>query len=159
MFRLISIGLLLCLSLSSALSARDININNLAAEAAKQNKHLLIWLHKTDCGYCESMREFTLEDENIAAVLKKAFLFVHININEKDDVTFKTFKGDGKAFAKKVGYNFYPSSLFFDAKADLIFAAAGYIEENDFLMMLTYVDSGAYRTMKYDIYRQQKGQR
>ena len=158
MFKFITISLLLCLSLSS-LSAREINLNALATDAAKQNKHLLVWLHKTDCGYCESMREFTLEDEKVAAVLKKSYLFSHINISENDEIIYKTFKGNGKAFAKKVGYNFYPSSLFLNEKADLIFAAAGYIEEKDFLIMLEYVDSGAYRRMKYDLFRQQKGRR
>lgn len=158
MFKFITISLLLCLSLSS-LSAREINLNALATDAAKQNKHLLVWLHKTDCGYCESMREFTLEDEKVAAVLKKSYLFSHINISENDEITYKTFKGNGKAFAKKIGYNFYPSSLFMNEKADLIFAAAGYIEEKDFLIMLEYVDSGAYRQMKYDLFRQQKGKR
>lgn len=158
MFKFITISLLLCLSLSS-LSAREINLNALATDAAKRNKHLLVWLHKTDCGYCESMREFTLEDEKVAAVLKKSYLFSHINISENDEIIYKTFKGNGKAFAKKVGYNFYPSSLFLNEKADLIFAAAGYIEEKDFLIMLEYVDSGAYRRVKYDLFRQQKGRR
>jgi len=157
-FKFITISLLLCLSLSS-LSAREINLNALATDAAKRNKHLLVWLHKTDCGYCESMREFTLEDEKVAAVLKKSYLFSHINISENDEIIYKTFKGNGKAFAKKVGYNFYPSSLFLNEKADLIFAAAGYIEEKDFLIMLEYVDSGAYRRVKYDLFRQQKGRR
>ena len=158
MFKLITIPLFLCLSLAT-LAAREINLDNLAAKAAEQNKHLLVWLHKTDCGYCESMREFTLEDENVAAVLKNSYLFVHINISENDNVTYKSFKGSGKAFAKKVGYNFYPSSLFLNGKTEIVFAAAGYIEEKDFLMMLKYVDSGAYRHMKYDMFRQQEGKR
>ena len=158
MFKLIPFSLFLYAILFSALSAREININTLALKAAQEDKHLLVWLHKTDCGYCESMREFTLEDDRIAASLKKSFLLIQINVSEKDDVIYGEFKGTGKEFAKNVGYNFYPSSLFFDADAKMIFAAAGYIEENDFAVMLNYIESGAYRKTRYDIYRQKRGQ-
>jgi len=144
---------------ASSLSARDINLNKLAADAATQQKHLLVWLHKTDCGYCESMREFTLEDDAVAAQLERSFLFVQINVSENDTVTYKTFTGSGKAFAIKVGYNFYPSSLFMNDKADIVFAAAGYIEEGDFKKMLTFVETGLYKTMSYDAFRQQENKR
>ena len=147
---------LFLIALSASLFARDIDLNRLASDAAQHNKHLFVWLHKTDCGYCEAMREFTLQDDAIASVVKASFVFVHINVNEKDIVTFKTFKGSGKAFAKEVGYSFYPSSLFMDAKADIVFAAPGYIEERDFAVMLKFVRSGAYKKMGYDCFRRQE---
>jgi thioredoxin-related protein len=152
----ISLSFLFFTTIVLSLSARDINLNILSADAAKQNKHLLVWLHKTDCGYCEAMREFTLDDDTIKPVLKKSFVFVHINVNEKDVVTHKEFKGDGKAFAKRVGYSFYPSSLFMDQNAEIVFAVPGSIEERDFLVMLNFVRSGAYKKMGYDCYRRQE---
>lgn len=140
------------LIVSAVSFARDIDLNTLAADAAAHQKHLLVWLHKTDCGYCESMREFTLEDDNVSPYLKAHFVFEHINVNEKDTVSYKTFKGDGKAFAKTVGFNFYPSSVFMDKSAEIVFAAPGYIEERDFMVMLKYVQSGAYKKMGYDCF-------
>lgn len=142
-----------------SLSARDINLDQIAADAAKQNKYLLVWLHKTDCGYCEAMREFTLDDDNVKPVLKQSFVFVHINVNENDTITHRGFKGDGKTFAKRVGYSFYPSSLFLDAGAEIVFAAPGSIEERDFLVMLNFVRSGAYKKMGYDCFRRQEEKR
>jgi len=139
-----------------ALSARDIDLNSLASEAAKLNKHLLVWLHKTDCSYCEAMREFTLEDEAVAADLKEAFVFVHINVLEEDKITFGTFVGNGKSFAKRVGYSFYPSSVFLDGNANIVFAAPGYIEERDFKVMLKFVSSDSYKKMGYDCFRRQE---
>lgn len=150
------IPFLLLIAFVTAAFSRDINIDTLAAEAAKQNKHLLVWLHKTDCGYCESMREFTLEDDTIAPVLAKDFIFEHINVNEKDTVTYKSHQSDGKAFAKKVGFSFYPSSIFMNAKADIVFAAPGYIDEKDFIVMLHFVRSGAYSEMGYDCFRRKE---
>ena len=139
--------------------AQTINIDTLAEQAAQQDKHLLVWLHKTDCGYCESMQEFTLEDETVAAMLSQSFLFKPINVYDEDTVIHGSFKGNGKSFAKKVGYSFYPTSLFFDKDAKLIFAAPGYIEERDFTVMLQFIQSGMYKKMGYDCFRRQEGKR
>jgi len=144
------------LLLALTLNARDINVETMAADAEKSGKYLLVWLHKTDCGYCEAMREFTLDNEKVKAVLKKDFVFEHINVNDGDTVSYKDFKGSGKAFAKMTGYSFYPSSLFFDGDAEMIFAAPGYIEEDSFLVMLDYVRSGAYKKMGYDGFRRRE---
>ncbi len=141
-----------------SLPARDIDLNTMAAYAAKEGKHLLVWLHKTDCGYCETMREFTLADDRIKPLLKRDFVFVHINVYDRDDVTFQDFRGDGRAFAKKVGYNFYPSSLFLDKNAEIVFAAPGYIGENDFLSMLKFVAMRAYEKQEYNRFLKQEKQ-
>ena len=37
--------------------ARDINLNDLVQKATQKNKHLFVFLHRTDCGYCESLKE------------------------------------------------------------------------------------------------------
>lgn len=151
-----SVSFLLLSFIVSVAFGRDVDIDALAASAAKEQKHLLVWLHKTDCGYCESMREFTLEDDKIAPMLEKGFVFEHINVYDNDTITYKSFKGNGKAFAKKVGYSFYPSSLFLDKDAEIVFAAPGYIEERDFAVMLKFVQSGAYKKMGYDCFRRQE---
>ncbi|MHC3995806.1 thioredoxin family protein [Thiomicrolovo sp. ZZH C-3] len=147
------ITLLILLSFFFSLSARDIDLDRIALDTAKQKKTLLVWLHKNDCGYCEAMYEFTLGDDHVAPQLESSFTLVDININDDDTVTFKDFKGSGHDFAKHVGYNFYPSSLFIDADAEIIFAAPGYVEEKDFTNMLDYVSSGAHKTMTYDSFK------
>lgn len=92
-------------------------------------------------------------------MLAKSFVFVPINVSDNDTVTFKTFKGSAKAFAKRLGYSFYPSSLFMDAHADIVFAAPGYIKLNDFAVMLRFIKSGAYKKMDYDRYHRQEKKR
>ena len=138
--------------LHSILIAREINLNNLSKTAIKSNKTLFVFLHKTDCGYCESMIEFTLDDEKIKPFLKKRFLFVHINITEKDSITYRDFKGSGRDFAKQIGFNFYPTSLFFDEQNDLSYAAPGYQDEKKFFAILHYVDSKSYNKISFRKY-------
>ena len=137
-----------------SLQAREINLNTLNAQALKQNKHLFVFLHRTDCGYCDSMLQFTFDDDKVTPLLENAFLFVHINIFDEDSVTYKSFKGNGRAFAKHIGYNVYPTSLFFDAHNTLIYAAAGYRDEKDFYSILNYVNGRHYATMDYDDYKE-----
>ena len=149
---------LIILTLQQSLYAREINLNNLIDRAKESDKHLLVWLHKTDCGYCESMKEFTLQNDTIKLFTDKNFLYVHINVYDKDKVTYKKFVGSGREFAKNIGYDFYPSSLFFDDNRDIVFTEVGYIDnsrtpnEKRFFSILNYIESKSYKKMDFEDY-------
>jgi len=134
--------------------ARDIDIDKLVQQAKSSKKHLFVFLHKTDCGYCESMIEFTLDDDAVKKMVETKFLFVHININDKDNVSYRDFKGSGKEFVQHIKYNFYPSSLFFDDDGDLSYAVPGYRDEEVFNIILHYVDSKSYDKISFRKYRE-----
>ena len=149
---------LLILTLQLTLDARVINIDNIITTAKKSDKHLFIWLHKTDCGYCENMREFTLENETIKAFIDKNFIFIHINVYEKDSVKYQDFRGNGLEFAKEIGYNFYPSSLFFNDEGDMVLSEVGFIDkdkepnEERFYKILNFINSKSYEKMNISDY-------
>ncbi|MDF1876151.1 thioredoxin fold domain-containing protein [Sulfurimonas sp. SAG-AH-194-I05] len=151
---------LLCLIflLQTSLNARDINLNTLTQDIENTDKHLFVWFHKTDCGYCENMREFTLLNETMKAFIEKYFIFIHININEKDNVIYKDFRGDGKEFASYIGYNLYPSSFFFNSKKELVFEEIGYLDTNKvanetrFYKILNFIQSKAYKDLELHEY-------
>ncbi len=158
MFKLILKSFLIILTLQFTLQAREINLNTIIDTATKTDKHLFVWLHKTDCGYCENMKEFTLQNDTIKAFIDKNFIYVHINVYEKDSVIYKNFQGNGREFAKKIGYDFYPTSLFFNEKKDLILPEVGYIDneiksnEQRFFTILNYISSKSYKKMDYEDY-------
>jgi len=145
--------------LQITLQARVINLDNIITKAKKEQKHLFVWLHKTDCGYCENMREFTLENEIVTPFIEKNFIFIHINVYEKDTIKYQDFKGNGQEFAKEIGYNFYPASLFFDNEGELVFAEVGFIDndknpnEERFYKILNFIKSNAYENMNYEDYK------
>jgi len=112
----------------ASLYAKEINIDKAALKARDLHKHLFVFLHKTDCGYCESMIQFTFEDELIKPFIKKNFLYLSINVNDNDIVSYKDFKGSGREFAKSIGYDFYPTALFFDKMANIVEVEVGYID-------------------------------
>ena len=115
---------------------RDINIDKLSLQASKHDKILFIFIHTTDCGYCESMREFTLDEEKVKKLIEKSFIFEHINVRDNDTITYQDFRGSGAKFVQEIGYTFYPTSLFFDKESDLIYAKPGYVNEKKFYDIL-----------------------
>lgn len=109
-------------------------------------------MHQTDCGYCESMIQFTLDDDANVPLLKKHFIYTHINIKESDHVVYNDFQGNGREFAREIGYDFYPSSIFMDANYKIIYAIPGYQDEKHFFHLLNYLISNKYTTMDFDTY-------
>ncbi|MDP3301444.1 MAG: thioredoxin fold domain-containing protein [Sulfuricurvum sp.] len=144
---------LFIIAFNISLFARNIDIDAIVKNSVKNDKHLFVFLHRTDCGYCESMLMFTLDDEPVKELITKDFIYLHINISEDDVVKYKNFKGSGRDFAKNVGYNIYPSSLFLNTKGEIIHAVAGYQDKDQFLLVLKYVNSGAYKTMGFQSFK------
>jgi len=150
---------LLILLFQLTLQAREINLDKLIDTATKTDKHLFVWLHKTDCGYCQNMQEFTLKNEVIADFIKKNFIYVHINVRESDKVYYQGFEGSGMEFAKHIGYNFYPTSLFFDKSGDLTFVEVGFLDseslpnEEKFFKILNFISSKSYENSEFSDYK------
>lgn len=136
-----------------SLFARNIDIDAIVKKSVKNDKHLFIFLHRTDCGYCESMLMFTLDDDPVKELINEDFVYLHINISEDDVVKYKKFTGNGRNFAKNVGYNIYPSSLFLNTKGEIIHAIPGYQDKDQFLLVLKYVKSFAYKTMDFHSFK------
>jgi thioredoxin-related protein len=137
-----------------SLFARDIDINTITKDSAASKKYVFIFLHRTDCGYCDSMQMFTLDDDPVKKLIEKDFVFVHINISENDVVKYEDFTGSGRDFAEYVGYDFYPSSLFLNSANEIIYAIPGYQDEKKFLVILKYIASGAYKKMDYRTFKE-----
>ncbi|MDO8453068.1 MAG: thioredoxin fold domain-containing protein [Sulfurimonas sp.] len=128
-------------------SANDIKIDTLFSEAERSHKHVLIFLHKPNCGYCERMIDFTLQNEKIALKIKKDFIFVDINIADTGKVSFNNFEGSKRDFAKYLGYDFYPSTIFINSKKEIVYSQPGYQDEDKYFKILSYIDSHSYEEM------------
>lgn len=156
MYKTIVSLFLLIIAFNISLFARNIDIDAIVKNSVKNGKHLFVYLHRTDCGYCESMLTFTLDDDPVKELITKKFVYLNINISEEDLVTYKDFSGNGRAFAKYVGYNIYPSSLFLNSENEMIYAIPGYQDKEQFLLVLKYVNSGAYKTTSFQSFKKKK---
>ena len=135
---------LMLLTVVSMTFANDVDLDQLVVEAKKTNKHILVFLHITGCNYCLKMQEWTFDDDNVIAAIKKDFIFVDINVRDKGLVSFDNMKISKLKFAKEIGYPMYPTCLFFDKNGELVYDEVGYRDESKFLKTLQLVSSKAY---------------
>ncbi len=134
-------------------SADNINLDTIIGKAKKSHKYVLIFLHRPNCSYCETMIEFTLPDKKIVQKIKKSFIFIDIDIGDSGKVIFDDFKGTKQEFAKYLGYNFYPSTVFIDRTKDEVYGVAGYKDEDEFLNILRYIESHSYKDMDIEDFK------
>ena len=137
--------ILLFLVFASSLFSDNINLNKIIKDATASNTPVYLFIHQTDCGYCESMIEFTFDDDIVIKELKN-FVFVDVNIKLPGRITYENFEGTFKEFAIDIGFNFYPSSLFFEKNGELMYGQPGYIEEKEFNTLLLEMKSDFDKT-------------
>ncbi len=141
----------LLLSLFSILlSAKDLNLDTIVANA--DGKPLFVFMHKPHCGHCAHMIKFTLHDKEIAKEINTKFVYVDLFTGDEGDIIFKDFKGSRRAFAKSIGYDFYPTSLFIDAKGKIVNITPGAREQDFFINVLNYVSTKQYHSMEFETY-------
>lgn len=149
--KIISFFLLLIL-LPTLLFSREINIDKLIDKATKEHKHLFVFLHWTNCVYCQEMITFTLQDDSIQKTIKKDFLYIDVNTAYKDIVIYKNIKRTSKEFVKYIGFG-YPTSLFFDKNKTIVGLFPGVYNSKEFLVVLKYISSETYKKMNFDDYQ------
>jgi len=157
MINLLTKTLFIWVLLQTSLLSNDINIDTQIIQAQKSNKEVILYLHRIGCSYCNSMQEFTLEDDNVAQYLSENYEVIHINVSLKEKITYKNKQSGGICLAKKIGYDFYPSVLFLDSNADIKYASVGYKDETEFMVILAFVKSSSYKTMSLNEYKNKIG--
>ena len=143
--------------LQTSLLSNEINIDKILKNAHNSNKEVMLYLHRVGCSYCNSMQEFTLEDDDVAEYLENNFQVIQINISHKDTYIYKGEKSGGICLAKRIGYDFYPSALFLDDGGDIKYASVGYNDDSEFLVILHYIYSHSNSSMKLDTYKEKIG--
>ena len=137
--------------LFSQLEAKDypLNINNLIDTATNQNKQILIFFHMDHCGYCKRMEKRVFKNTEIQNNLKKNFLFVDINIDDKGTVYFNKKTYSKRDFAHSVDVDFFPTVLFLDENYDITYTVRGYRDREKFKKILQFIQSKSYETIDF----------
>jgi len=98
------------------------------------------------------MIKFTLGDDEIKHEIDQKFKYVDIYTKESGTITYNNFKGSRRAFAKYLGYDFYPTSIFIDTNAKVVNATPGAREQDYFINVLNYVSTQQYKEMEFETY-------
>jgi thioredoxin-related protein len=143
--------------LQTSLLSNDIDIDKIVQDSYKNNKKVFLYLHRVGCGYCNSMEEFTLEDDDVKRYIKENYRLIDINVSYKDYFIYKGERKLGHTLVKELGYAFYPSALFLNKKGDIAYPAVGYKNEYEFLVILRYFKENIYQKESLSEYKKQIG--
>lgn len=133
-------------------SPNIIDIDNLSQKAEEEHKHVLLFFHKFGCGFCEKMRDVTLDDEKVENMIEKYFIFVDIGIDDEGQVKHKNFKGTKHDYAKSLEISFYPTVGFVDGNNSIVYGVIGYRGVESFLKALQYIETESYKLMDLDAF-------
>lgn len=135
---------------------------NEALEAQKQHpKKILIDVYATWCGPCQKLEKDTFKNEYIAQYINQNFYPVKFNAEGNESVTYKgkTYRNPGYSphrkgrnttheFTMAADVRGYPTMIFLDENANIIFPISGYMSPSDIEPYLNFVASDAFKTVK-----------
>lgn len=141
------------LFVSSLFALETVALDAISGKAKSEHKHLLLFFHKKYCGFCEKMKNVTLDDPKVKSYIDKHFIFIDVGINDKGMIQHKSFNGTKHAYARSLGISLYPSVGFIDGNNTLVYGTIGYRDSKAFDIILKYVQSKAYISMELEAYK------
>jgi thioredoxin-related protein len=123
-----------------------------AAQAEKQNKHLIVDIYTTWCGWCKVMDRQTYGDPDVAAYLKSNFVLAKVNGESSAMLHWKGQALSERQFARSVGVTGYPATYFLKPNSELVGGVPGYIKAPDFMIYARYVNTRWYERGKIQAY-------
>ena len=133
-------------------SQNIIDIDKLSQQAKQEHKYLLLFFHKFGCGFCEKMKDVTLDDDNVEKMIEKYFIFVDIGIDDEGQVKHKNFKGTKHDYVKSLEISFYPTVGFVDGNNSIVYGVIGYRGAESFLKALQYIETESYKLMDLEAF-------
>lgn len=130
-----------------------LNLQDDLREATANKKILMVLYEQDGCPYCIEMHKTTFTDPQIIATLKKNFEVVQLDIWGGREITdLNGVTHTEKDWARKLGIQFSPMIMFFDASGKEIFRIPGYYKPSLFATALKYVAQEQYKNLPFRAY-------
>jgi thioredoxin-related protein len=123
-----------------------------AERAAKQEKHLIVDVYTSWCGWCRVMERETYGNPEVAAYLKENFVLAKVNGESPNKLRWNGKEMTERQFARAVGVTGYPATFFMKPNAELLGGVPGYIKSPDFMVYSRYVATRWYQKGKIQEY-------
>src|SRR5882762_7958346 len=81
-------------------------------KAKKENKHLIVDVYTTWCGWCKVMDRQTYGNKEVAEYLTENFVLAKVNGESSAELHYKGEAMSEKMFARKVGVTGFPTTYF-----------------------------------------------
>ncbi len=122
--------------------------------AETQDTPILLEIYAPWCPYCQRMQETVYADSTVRAYLDRHFTYARLN----SDTTAGTHRFanrtlSSKQLASALGARGVPTTVFLKPDGRPIARQPGLIKRPQFLQMIRYVGSGAYREQSFSTFR------
>ena len=115
-----------------------------AERAKKENKHMIVDVYTTWCGWCKVMDRQTYGNVAVANYLTENFVLAKVNGESSAEIHWKGKVMTERAYARSVGVTGFPTTYFLKPDADIIGGAPGYIPPDNFIIYAKYVSTRWY---------------
>ncbi len=123
------------------------------AEAAAQDKRLILYFHQAGCPYCNKLIEDNFADPKIGKKVRENFDLVAINMwGDREVVQVGGNLFTEKTLAAAMNVNFTPTLLFFDEKKKVVLRLNGYYPPAEFVTAVEYVAAKKEQQISYSSY-------
>jgi len=123
-----------------------------AEKAAKQNKHLIVDIYTSWCGWCKVMDRETYGNAEVASYLTDNFVLAKVNGESASKLHWNGEELSERQFARKVGVTGYPATYFMKPNSELLGGVPGFIRPPDFMIYSRYVATRWYQKGKIQEY-------
>lgn len=122
-------------------------------EAWRTGKPVYIQFHATWCPYCRQLAKESYTRPDIEHLLNQEFVPVRIVQGSQEQ-----YHLNGKAYPiqeifDQHGVSAFPTLVFLKSDGRPLARMVGYINPDDFALLLRFVESGSYLRMSYEDYR------
>lgn len=130
---------------------------DLALQAAKRDKRpVYIQFHANWCPYCKKLAAESYTRTDVQKLLNEKFVPVQILDNSKESYTIKGQNYTVQDLLVKFKVSGFPTLVFLTSDGKPIGIIPGYVEADDFKILLEFIANEAYLSTDFDIYRQQQ---
>ena len=120
-----------------------------AEQAKKANKHLVVDIYTTWCGWCKVMDRQTYGNAEIADYLTQNFVLTKVNGESSSRLHWQGKVMTEREFARAVGVTGFPTTFFLKPDAEIVGGRPGFIQAKEFLMIARYVGTRWYEKGKF----------
>lgn len=124
---------------------------NAFADAEASGKFVFVYIYAPWCPYCQRIEEEVYTDADVQRLMNEHFVMVRVNGDDAEEM--HQFQGESvaaPALMRQLGARGFPTLLFMEPSGDAIGALPGAVERSDFVLLMRYVGTGAFRNQSLE---------